>query len=355
LSIGVKAQEKQVKIFPFKSAIIEYKYEAGLSGTHVKYIDDYGYKQVDIIKKEINIDGEINKEFQTIILIGNKAYTINYQDTTVAVGRNSTYTYYFQHQNRNPLDVSEALIRAQGFKLNGTKIFLGKECQVWKADMANKLIWEGVELKSTINFFMMMVEKAIKIELDVEIPKSKFQIPQGFCYISSDHYQGYAGLQLEFDKSKKDIEVDGKSIKVKFSTSSLGGTSNIPFYTQKGEEVIQNGVNDFNKIDFRVIISQVNQLQSREIELVQSSTLIFYQEGSYGKDYHSYGKIQIDKIDVDSFTYRYMIFGNEGEITGYSNNTSDALVKIMEIKPDKNNWKLIISPKNKTKMMVLGW
>ncbi len=111
-SINVFSQEKRVKIYPFKSAIIEYKYEASFKGTHIKYIDDWGYKQADYIKKQLNFGGNSDKEYETIILIGSKAYTINHQEETVAVGRNSTYNYYLLNQNRKCTDISDALLKS---------------------------------------------------------------------------------------------------------------------------------------------------------------------------------------------------------------------------------------------------
>jgi len=350
---NISAQEKRVKIFPFKSAIIEYKYEAGLGGTHIKYIDDYGYKQKDVIRKEIKLGDNIEKQYETIILVGNRSYTINYQDTTVAVGRNSTYGYYIHNKNRKEIEVTNALIRVEGYEENGTKKYLGKECKVWKADKAKKFIWNGVELKSTINFFMMMVEKATSIEMDIEMPKNIFDIPQGLRYVSSDVYQGYSSLELEFDKSITSNK--NENIKIEFSSSDLKSTENIPFYTQHGDELIQNGVNDYNKVDLRIIKSQVSQLDNKTIELQLSRTIIFTQEDGYGDGTMIYGKVQINKLDKEVFSYRYIIFDEEGLITGYSEDVNNALTKIFDITPNKRNSKLIFKPKNKAKLMVLGW
>ncbi len=349
------AQETHLKIFPFKSAIIEYKYEAGLGGTHVKYIDDYGYKQKDVIRKEIKLGDDIEKKYETIILIGSKAYTINHQDTTVAIGVNSTYSYYLQNQNRKTNDVTEALIKAEGFKENGTKKFLGKECKYWKADKAKKLTWNGVELKSTISFFMMMVEKVTSIKVDVDMPKNTFDIPQELRYISSDVYQGYSGLKLKFDEDNKSKPEYNGSIKVEFSSSNLESTDNIPFYSQEGEKIIQTGVNDYNKVDFKIIKSQLSQLKSNKTDFEQSRTLIFYQKDGYGEGFNLYGKVQINKINKDGFSYRYLIFGDEEEITGYSDDDNSALTRIFDISPDKNNRKLILTPKKGTSCIVLGW
>jgi len=351
-SLSVFAQEKHVKIFPFKSAIIEYKYEASLGGTRVKYIDDFGYKQADYIRKEIKIGDDVEQQFETIIIIGKRAYTANYQDSTIAIGANSTYSYYLNINDRTSSEINEALVRSEGFELVGTKEYLGKKCKYWKAQKAKKLTWKGVELKSTISFMMMMVEKATSIQIGVDIPESKFELPNNLKYISSDVYQGYAGLELKF---KKDIKpkTESNNIKVSFNSSDLEDTSKIPFYTQEGEELIQSGSNDYNKIDLRIIKSQQWQLKANKTELEKYSTLIFTQEDGYGDGNMVYGKVQIHKIDESGFTYRYIIFDEENNITGYSEDVNNALTRIFDI--TKNNSRLTFKPKNKTKLIALSW
>jgi len=353
-SANIFAQEIHVKIFPFKSAVIEYKYEAGLGGTCVKYIDDYGYKQADYIRKEINIGDEVEQKYETIILIGKRAYTADYQDSTIAIGANSTYSYYLNNENISSADINNALVRAEGFELVGTKEYLGKECNYWKTEKAKKLTWKGVDLKTTMTFMMMMVEKATSIQIDFEIPESRFELPNGLRYISSDVYQGYAGLELKFEEKTKP-KTDSNSIKVSFNSSDLEDTSKIPFYTQEGEELIQGGSNDYNKIDLRIIKSQQWQFKPNEFTLSNYSTLIFTQEDGYGDGTMIYGKVQINKLDKYGFSYRYIIFDREGLITGYSEDVNNALSNIFDITPNKRNSKLIFKPKNKTKLMVLGW
>jgi hypothetical protein len=227
LSINVFAQEQRVKIYPFKSAIIEYKYEASFGGTHTKYIDDYGYKQTDIIRKALTFGGNLEKEFQTIILIGSKAYTIDYKDSTVAVGRNQTYRYYLENQDKKSTEVTEAILKsAFGYKLTDTKEYLKKDCKVWRSGKSMILTYEGIELKSEVNFMTMMVEKATKVKINKKIPPGVFEIPQGLTYISSDTYQGFGGLTLNFDKNAPNIEKEDNSIDISFSTNDLQSCNN---------------------------------------------------------------------------------------------------------------------------------
>lgn len=343
------AQKNRAKLFPFKSAIIEFKYEASFSGTHTKYIDDYGYKQADYIEKKLNFGGNTDKEYETIILIGNKAYTIDHQENEVAIGRNSTYGYYLFNKNRSCTEVAEALIKSEGYLQKGTTNFIGKECKVWQANKATRLSWNGVVLSEEINFMTMMVEKAVKIEIDVDIPESKFEIPQGFKYVSSDVYQGYSGLELQFENSETTSNKNEKSIKASFSTTDLGGCNNFEYFTNNGEKVIIEGVNDYNKIDVRLIKSQEQNMISDEVELTRAKTLLFKTNSG------DFGKMQIKKLEKDDYKIRFVVFNTDGTIKTFSDGTNKMPENDFEITDVENNNKLKITPKDQSKYFVLGW
>ena len=347
---NIFAQKERVKFFPFKSAIIEYKYEASFKGTHIKYIDDWGYKQADYIKKEYNLGDITDKEYQTIILIGEKAYTINLQENTFAVGRNSTYNYYMLNQNRECTDVSDAILQsAHGYKQTGTKKFLKKNCKVWEVGNSTQLTWNGVMLYTEINFMTMMVEKATSIKIDVNIPESKFDIPKGLKYISSDTYQGFSGLELNFYEAETKPELDDNSIVVSFNTSDLDGCDNFAYLTESGEKVITKGVNDYNKIDLRVIKSYMKNLSDKSQNISGSATLIF--ETNNG----NFGKLQNEFINDSEFIIRYVIFDKSGNIKKYSLGEKEVLLNDFNFKLHKDWRRLIISPKGKTKCLSIEW
>jgi len=351
LTVSVFAQDKRVKIFPFKSAIIEYKYEASFKGTHVKYIDDYGYKQADYIRKSLNFGGNTDDEYETIILIGNKAYTMNLQDSTVAVGRNETYGYYLQNQDKSCVDVSEAILKAaEGWYLSGTKEFLGKECKVWKHTKHKKMTWQGLLVKSQINFMTMMVEKVTKIEINVEIPQNMFEIPKNFNFISSDSYQGFAGLKLKFDTTETALPKDGEvnHIKAEFNSGSLGSCNNFLYYTTEGKEIKSQGANSYNKVDNLIIKSQEQFLQNEKLNLPRFATLIFK------NNENNFGKLQIKKMDNSDYEFRYVVFESNGNIKAYSDGIKDALSKDFIITADDDNNKLIVTPKDKAKCLIIG-
>ncbi len=195
----------------------------------------------------------------------------------------------------------------------------------------------------------MMVEKATKIEIDVDIPESKFEIPQGVEYISSDTYQGYAGLELNFDTAETKPEAEDSSITISFNSSDLDGCDNFGYVSESGEKVRSEGVNDYNKIDYKIIKSQQEILSANKTELIQSSTLIF--ETSSG----DFGKMQIEHMNKDGYKIRYAIFNIDGAIKTYSDKTDDIPGNDFDMAPDDDNYKLIISPKNNAKCFVVGW
>jgi len=347
VSISAFSQEKKIKIYPFKSAIIEYKYEASFGGTHTKYIDDYGYKQTDIIRRELNFGGNTEKEYETVILIGDKAYTINPQDNTIAIGRNATYNYYLQNQDKECTEVSEAIRRvANGYKHSGEKEFLGMDCKVWKSGKSTMLTWNGLELKSEINFMIMMVEKATKIKVNKKIPKGIFEIPDGLKYISSDVYQGFSGLELNFVDNDTTKNESQNIIDIDFDTRSLGATNNFSYFLEDGTPVVSEGINDYNKIDARLIKSQQQVMTSAEIELPVYRSLIFETNDSF------FGKMQIKSIDNDC-TLRFIVFDHDGLIKSFSNGSSAPLTEDFDFNLSKEN-KLKIIPKGKAKCFVLG-
>ncbi len=348
-SLTLFAQEKMVKLFPFKSAIIEYKYEASIKGTHIKYIDDWGYKQADYIYKQLNFGGNADKEYEIIILIGEKAYTVNLQKKEVAIGRNATYNYYLLNPDRKCTDITDALTKAEGFKINGTENFLDKTCELWKGSGSKKLTWNGVALKTETNFMTIIVEKATDIKTDVDIPTEKFDIPQDVKYISSDTYQGYSGLELDFSNTNKIEDKSSGSIRIEFSSADLESCSNFAYFTKTGENVITEGENDYNKIDNQLIKSQQHFLHNNKTELPEYSTAIFVtNEGEFGK-------LQINEIDKNGFNFRYVIFNSDGTIKKYSAETNELLKDDFSFAPNKSNSKIEITPKGKAKCLVLGW
>jgi len=210
------------------------------------------------------------------------------------------------------------------------------------------LTWSGLELKSEINFFMMMVEKATKFKVDKKIPAKFFEIPKGFTYTATDVYQGFSGLELSFDTLSELNSESKTGIKVEFNSSSLGGTDNFKYFNASGKELSLEGVNSYNKVDQLLIKSQQNQLVATSVELSKYQTTIYQTTGG------DYGKMQLVSVEEGSYLIRYALFNNNGFIKEYSDGSSSFLTEDFEIIINENTNKLELVPKQKAKCFVLG-
>ena len=359
--INIFAQEKKVKIYPFKSAIIEYKYEAQLSGTHIKYIDDYGYKQVDIIKKEINL-GETEKKYETIYIIGNRAYTLNPKDTTIGMSINNYYSYYIKYKNKTGVEINEAIdVASARWEHTKTKQFLGKDCKVWEIGPNIRYTWNSIVLYEEINFMIMMVEKATKIEIDVKIPSEIFEIPSGYKFSSGTASAiGFGNLPLDFNKIKLVKKDNNKTseeateeasgnieIELEFNSADFANAEKYTYYDEKGNVVEIKGYNNYKDFDNTIIKSQEFAFSNKELTIPQYSTVLF--KTSDG----DYGKMQSTKISKEEFYYQYVIFNKDGIIKEYSENSNNGLDKFFNIKLNTKNYKLIMTPIKKSKLLII--
>ncbi len=339
-------EQPQAKLFPFKSAVIEYRYEASFKGTHVTYIDDYGYRQADYIKKTENFGENNGGDYKAIIRIGSKAYTINLEDKTIAVGRNETYGYYLRNRNRPYTDVSNALFKAAGgWKITGTESFLGKEGTLWKSGKNTMVTWKGLLLRKTINFMTMTVEKAVKLKLNTTIPENVFEIPEGLRYLSTDVYQGFSGLKLDFGSSAGTLKQKNDSLTVAFNSKELSGCNNFVYFTDTGEKVLSSGINDYNKIDNLVIKAMKGNTTNNKVTLPMTGTLVFLTiEGNPGK-------MQIEHFDKNRFKIRYLIFNRNGTVLRFSDGSEDIPQDNFDISPGING--VIVRPEKGTRCLVL--
>jgi hypothetical protein len=198
----------------------------------------------------------------------------------------------------------------------------------------------------------MMVEKATKIETNVTIPDSAFEIPAGFKYISSDVYQGFSGIELNFDSTAIDtVEQDEsgeKHIKFSFNSGSLGRTDNFIHYLNNGDTVIIKGVNDYNKIDHKIIKSQQQFMFNKKITIYPTPILMFITNSG------DFGKMQIENLYEDGYKLRYVLYNGDGSIKEYSTETDNFLNDDFSIKINKNHDKLIVTPKDDAKCMFTG-
>jgi hypothetical protein len=179
LTVGTYAQKSNYKVFPFKSGIIEYQKTGKTKGSTTKYIDEYGYKQADFGESVTKVFGHKTEEKEGTILIGPTVYTIDYENNKINKGKNPVYATYANSKG-NYDELGKKSMKALGFKDSGTtETILGKKCEIWTGSLGEICVWKGLALRTKTKFLgMKMEETAIKISLDVKVPKDKFEVPK---------------------------------------------------------------------------------------------------------------------------------------------------------------------------------
>ena len=338
------------KIFPFKSAIIKYKYEASLVGTRIKYIDDYGYLQADYIVKETNFGGVKEKESTTIILKGSKAYTIDNTEKTISVGKNATYGYYEVFKKKSSEEIFESLLKSESYEKKNSEnpiLYLGKECDNWEARKAEQLVWNNLVIKSEQYFMALVVEKATSITIGIDISAERFNLPKDYTLIYSDTQQGYAGLKLKFDNDedihdKKKEESSNSVIRVDLEVD-LFKTDSYPEILstndKKDKELYFDGSSMFQRIDKALIESQEFRFTENSARLSEGSPILF--KTSKGKC----GKLEAVNIDKKQgkIEVRFVIYNSDGKIYKFSkkcylSDKSEIISDYFEIKEVSSFW-----------------
>ena len=217
-SMGLIAQDGNYKVFPFKSAIVEYKQEGNANGTHTKYIEKYGYLQADYSMTETTVFGFTNKEKSGTILKGPKVYSINYKSESVSVGVNPTYESYANSNGADYDELGRNAMASLGFSnTNKTETIAGKKCEIWKGSLGRIWVWKSLSLKSETSVLgISIIETAVSVKLNASVPSSKFKTPSGFkteevnLYGSENGMEGMESMEGMFGGGSYEMSAEDK-------------------------------------------------------------------------------------------------------------------------------------------------
>ena len=161
------------KKYPFESAIVEFKIEGSDKGFKTVYVDNGGFKVAE--HKTIQLSKK--KQHKTAeILYGADIITLDYEDNQ-AVKMHNPLAFYLADPERDWQKTGEKIIIKMGYEIVGKETILGKECNIWKQGRNKIWIWDGITLKAE---YGKNIETATNIEIDVDVPMDKFEIPEGF-------------------------------------------------------------------------------------------------------------------------------------------------------------------------------
>lgn len=236
------AQNGNYKVFPFKSGIIEYKLEGNSKGFHTKYIDDFGYKQADYNETETTVFGFTNKEKSGTILIGPKAYAINYKTETTSVGINPVYESYANSNGSDYDKIGREAMASLGFSnTNKTEAIVGKKCDVWKGSLGRIWVWKGLALKSeTTVLGVSIIETAVNIKINTSVPSSKFEAPKGFevkdIEINGSNSNADQETMDAYESSNQEMSAEEKQMMEDAMSGNMEGMMNAASSTMSQEE-----------------------------------------------------------------------------------------------------------------------
>ncbi len=223
------AQTKELKIYPFKSAIIKYELSGDYKGEKTLYIDDYGNKSVAIIKGSYKNNNTINFEYKEIVINGLK-YSFFPSDYICNVMANEYNAYYTKTQNINT-DLDSILAKMNFVKTGKTKKINKKQCYEYKQHIHFlNLKYDNVLYTDKNNVTEMMktpfcqatealnkkyVETLKSIKTNVDIDKSLFNFPNYYLYqfVNNQDFNGRNVEKLLFSEDElKEIEKHLKEI-----------------------------------------------------------------------------------------------------------------------------------------------
>lgn len=195
VSVDAFAQKSNYKVFPFKSAKIEYKMEGKTTGTITEYIDDYGYKQAEYSNTVVKMFGHKTETNDVKIQIGPEVYSYTQNETTATKTKNPVYEIYANSEGKDYEELGEEAMASLGFTNTGeTGTVLGKTCEIWKGPLGEIWAWKNLSLKSTVKVLgMKTTQTAVSIDLNASIPAVKFKVPDQIRVEETEVPEGMEG------------------------------------------------------------------------------------------------------------------------------------------------------------------
>jgi len=178
-SFGQKA--KSIYYYPDKSAYTESVYTGSTTGTETWYMDKNGKVSARYSELTTKSMGSTTKSNQVTIQHDSVFYTID-PDKKTGVKQ----TIHIDPKDADKWTKSaEQAWTDMGFKKTGEEVLLGKKCDIWEGMSSKVWVWQNFALKTEMNLFGKTVIEVKKIEINIPIDKSKFEIPAGITMTES--------------------------------------------------------------------------------------------------------------------------------------------------------------------------
>jgi len=179
-----KFSVKQYYRYQVESAHVIYAISGMKKGTEELFFDQFGLRQARISSNRIMLGTEM-RDMKTITIIKtDSVYMLNLNDNTGSAIRDRMLFDIADSLGIKDLGEAELLMQAKESEMQyvGNKKWLQKECKVYQLpDSSLKLwLWKNIPLRIESEMLgVKNVVEATRIQTELAIPKSKFEIPQG--------------------------------------------------------------------------------------------------------------------------------------------------------------------------------
>lgn len=175
----VFSQRQNLKPYGLKCGKIEYKFSGAQEGVGIMYFDDFGLRSNMFLDA---IEGNKHHKGYTLTL-GEYQYMYDLEKSIDGVKMKNPI--FREINDRDNMETILAKVYGKmGLEKAGIKTFLERECDLWKGEQGEALIWNGILLKLDLNRYGNIIhQEATSIKINVLVDPSLFEIPAGIEFM----------------------------------------------------------------------------------------------------------------------------------------------------------------------------
>jgi len=171
--------------YQIESAVVEYKLSGTQTGKETLYFDRWGMREAKHAQTELKVAGRSFKTNRLALLDGEWTYSVDLDKKTgtkMPTPLLPELKKRLERENKSLAELGKEMLIQMGGKKVGEENLLGKPCEIWelKSLRAKSWIWQGVTLKTTVDFAgQSMVTEAVSIDDKAKISADKLTVPAG--------------------------------------------------------------------------------------------------------------------------------------------------------------------------------
>jgi len=228
LLIAITITAQDFRRYGVKSGIIEYKLSGDASGTTTTTWDDWGRKEIQLQDTKTTILGMTTEESKTTLMLGTDVYTWKKDENQIHKTKNPIADILGKEDyNEKDLEgFSEKSLKSLGYKKTGEESIDGKQCDVYEGIAGKLWIWKKNKLALKVDVSLLgmsIITEATKINLDVSVDASLFELPKGMEIVKG---QDITKQQVEQSKAVQNVLKDFIKNSSTAKNESLSNDSN---------------------------------------------------------------------------------------------------------------------------------